>query len=162
MIYLLVGIMLVVLMTIVVLRNQLVRAKNLVDAARADIDAQLVLRSELIPKLIQVTKHYALHESEVLTKIASDRARTLWYEKDDFPQILNKISVIQENYPDLKADASFERLLQEIKKVEDHLLFARRFYNGTTEAYNTKIQRFPASLISNSFGFRAQPYCVAD
>lgn len=152
----------VFVVTFIILYNKLVQALNLVESAFADIDAQLLLRYELIPKLAQITRHYAAYESDVLVEIAVTRSQQLWQENDALPQILTKINFIRENYPDLKSIPSFEELMQKIIQVEEHLLSARRFYNGAVEAYNNLIELFPYSLISGMTGHRKRPYIAAE
>lgn len=156
-----IGVVLVVVLYIA-LRNSLIRSKNLVVSAYADVDAQLLLRYELIPKLVRITEHYMQHETALLVKIVEERTREDSKSADEYSQILNKISVIKENYPELKADSSFDQLMTQIKKVEDHLISARRFYNGVVEVYNSKIAQFPYSIISGASGFHKQPYISAD
>ena len=156
------GALLALAVTFIVLRNTLVQALNLVESAFADIDAQLLLRYELVPKLVQITKHYAAYESDALERIAVTRSRQQWQENRAFPQILPEIDFIRENYPDLKGNRSFEELMQKIVQVEEHLLSARKFYNGAVEAYNRLIELFPNSLISGMTGHRKRPYIAAE
>ncbi len=162
MILLLIGGSLVFLLLIIflVLRNQLIRSENLVDAAFADMDVQLVRRHELIPKLVGVASGYAKHEADLLEEIAKNRTG-IWDKDDDFPQILNKINVIKEAYPDLKADQTFEKLLSQITETQNHLLYSRQFYNGTVEAYNRMISQIPYSFFSSASGHTAKQYVQA-
>ncbi len=157
-----IAVILFLLVLFVVLRNKLITAKNLVDSAYADVDSQLLLRFELIPKLVQITQHYATYEAGILEKIAESRDISIWKESDNYPQILSKIRVIKENHPDLKANMTFEDLMIQIKKVEDHLRSSRRFYNGTVEVYNNRVAQFPYSLISFATGHQQQPYISAE
>lgn len=156
------SILLVLVVILIVLRNRMINALNLVESAFADIDAQLLLRYELIPKLVQITKHYAAYESDALVKAAVMRGRQQWQENHAFPQILPEIAFIKENYPDLKSNHNFEELMQKIIQVEEHLLSARKFYNGAVEAYNKLIELFPYSLISGIAGYRKRPYIAAE
>lgn len=142
---------------IIYVRNRLIGSENLVDAAFADIDAQLLKRYELIPKLIQVASGYAKHEAEVLEKVAQERGN-LQEKSVVISQILNEINVIKENYPDLKADASFEKLMHQIKETENQLLYARQFYNGTVEEYNRLIAQIPYSFFSAMLGHTKKKY----
>ena len=146
MIFLIIGgsLLFLVLIIFLILRNQLIRAENLVDASFADMDVQLVRRHELIPKLVGIASGYAKHEAGLLEEIAKKRTG-IWDKEDDFPQILNKINVIKESYPDLKADQSFEKLLSQITETQNHLLYSRQFYNGVVEAYNAMQEKIPYS-----------------
>ncbi|WP_343635059.1 LemA family protein [Fluviicola sp.] len=149
-ILLIAGILLfVILIIFLILRNSLIRAQNLVDAAFADMDVQLLKRHELIPKLVRVASGYAKHEAVLLEELAEKRAG-IWDKDDNFPQILAKINVIKEAYPDLKADQTFEKLLQQIAETQNHLLYSRQFYNGTVEAYNALQEKIPYSWFAKS------------
>jgi LemA protein len=138
----------------------MIGARNLVEASFADIDAQLLKRYELIPKLIRIAQGYAIHEAKLLEEIAEKR-NSIWSDDDQFPQILNKINVIKEAHPDLKADQSFEKLMTQIRETEDHLLYSRQFYNGTVEAYNRMISQIPYSFFRGIFGHSAKQYVHA-
>lgn len=147
---LLAGILLFVILVIfLILRNRLIRAQNLVDAAFADMDVQLLKRHELIPKLVRVASGYAQHEAVLLEELVEKRAG-IWDKDDQFPQILAKINVIKEAYPELKADQTFEKLLQQITETQNHLLYSRQFYNGTVEAYNSLQEKIPYSWFAKS------------
>ncbi|TSJ46367.1 LemA family protein [Fluviicola chungangensis] len=151
MIFLLTGgaLLFAVLLIFLILRNQLIRSRNLVDAAFADMDVQLLKRHELIPKLVQIAAGYAKHEAVLLEELAEKRTG-IWDKDDQFPQILTKINAIKEAYPDLKADQTFEKLLFQITETQNHLLYSRQFYNGTVEAYNSLQEKIPYSWFAKS------------
>lgn len=155
-----VGIILLIAVLIIVIRNRMIGARNLVEASFADIDAQLLKRYELIPKLVQIAQGYASHEAKLLEELAEKRS-SIWSEDDQFPQILNKINVIKEANPDLKADLNFEKLMTQIRETEDHLLYSRQFYNGTVEVYNRMISQIPYSFFRNAFGHSSKKYVQA-
>jgi LemA protein len=162
MVYLAIGVGIIFLFAvlIIILRNRMIGARNLVEASFADIDAQLLKRYELIPKLIQIAQGYASYEAKLLEELAEKRS-SIWSNDDQFPQILTKINVIKEAYPDLKADLNFEKLMVQIRETEDHLLFSRQFYNGTVEAYNRLISQIPYSFFSHAFGHSSKQYVQA-
>ncbi|MGV3613069.1 MAG: LemA family protein [Fluviicola sp.] len=163
MIFLIIGgsLLFLVLIIFLILRNQLIRAENLVDASFADMDVQLVRRHELIPKLVGIASGYAKHEAGLLEEIAKKRTG-IWDKEDDFPQILTKINVIKEAYPDLKADQSFEKLLAQIRETENHLLYSRQFYNGVVEAYNAMQEKIPYSWFAKSGKHTKRNYVQAN
>ena len=163
MIFLLIGGSLVFLILVIflILRNQLIRSENLADAAFADIDVQLVRRHELIPKLVEIASGYAKHEAVLLEEIAKKRTG-IWDKDDDFPQILNKINVIKEANPDLKADQTFEKLLSQIIETQNHLLYSRQFYNGVVEAYNGLQEKIPYSWFAKSGNHSKRNYVHAN
>lgn len=137
-------VLILIIVLAVVFNNQLIGARNLVESSFADMDVQLLKRHELIPKLVQIASGYAKHEAVLLEELAQKRTG-IWDKTDDFPQILNKINLIKEAYPDLKADQSFEKLLHQITETENHLLYSRQFYNGAVEAYNSLQEKIPYS-----------------
>ena len=147
-----IGCILVLLIFVILIRNQMIGARNLVEASFADIDAQLLKRYELIPKLIQIAQGYAGHEAKLLEELAEKRS-SIWSNDDQFPQILSKINVIKEAHPDLKADQNFEK--------QDHLLYSRQFYNGAVEAYNRMISQIPYNFFRGVFGHSAKQYVQA-
>lgn len=156
-IYIFVGLLAFGLLLFVVLRNQLIGSQNLVDAAFADMDALLLKRYELIPKLVQITKGYAAHEARVLEEIAAKRS-DVFHSDDSMEKLRGKIQLIKEAYPDLKADSTFDRLMEQITETENQLLYSRQFYNGTVEQYNRRIESFPYSLFSQKQGFTKKKY----
>jgi len=151
MIFLLIGgaVLVTILIIFLILRNQLIGSRNLVEAAFADMDVQLLKRHELIPKLVQIASGYAKHEAVLLEELAKKRTG-IWDKDDQFPQILSKINIIKEAYPDLKADQAFEKLLLQITEIQNHLLYSRQFYNGAVEAYNSLQEKIPYSWFVKS------------
>ncbi|ASS50700.1 MAG: hypothetical protein A3D31_14155 [Candidatus Fluviicola riflensis] len=147
----------------IALYNRLVKSRNLVQSAFADIDVNLNKRFVLIPNLVAITKNYAQYESSLLEKLVQERSgNSAIQEKSALDEKVSnafkKISVVVENYPDLKANHTFLKLMEDLGEIEDHLLYARRFYNGTTRVYNTDIQSFPAVIVAKLFGFTPSPF----
>lgn len=153
----------VVLLIIVlwVIYNGLVSAKNVVNEAFSGIDIQLKKRYELIPNLIEAVKGYNAHEAETLKKIVESRSavgRNLSETMDNDNSItgaLKSFRISVEAYPDLRANTQFLKLMDNLSTVENELAMARRYYNGATRDFNTKIQVFPAVMIAGPFGFKA-------
>lgn len=160
-IFLLVIIIVVCVIVFIILRNVLIGSRNLVDAAFADIDALLLKRYELIPKLVQIAKGYAEHESTLLEEIANKRL-DVFHLGDSLQQTRSKIQLIKEAYPELKADSNFERLMNQITETENQLLYSRQFYNGTVESFNRKIESIPYSFFSAQLGFTKKKYIEVD
>ncbi|MBL1280896.1 MAG: LemA family protein [Fluviicola sp.] len=138
--------------------NRLVRAQNVVDEAFSGIDVQLKKRFTLIPQLVDVTKAYNKHESNMLERIVKLRSGASLQETADNDQkvtsTLNLLKITVEDYPELKANTQFLKLMDNLSAVENDLSMARRYYNGATRDYNTKIEVFPAVLIAGKFGFK--------
>jgi LemA protein len=144
--------------SIVIIRNRLIRARNLVQTALADIDAYLLKRHELIPRLVQLAHTYSVYETDTLVKMVETRKD----QNTVTAQLTSTFQLIKENYPNLQADGQYEQLMEAIQTTEDHLLFARRFYNGTVEAYNRMLATIPYSFLSSFLGHRAQQYISAN
>ena len=150
--------------------NELVAKRNQVRAAWADIDVQLQRRHDLVPQLASTVKGYADHERSTLSAVTQLRTLALsggsiterGKAEDALSAQITQLLALQENYPDLKASGNFLQLQHDLVDVEDHLQYARRFYNGAVREYNTQIQHFPELLFAAPFGFRAQEFFQAD
>lgn len=155
------GLIVLLLLIFWSLYNGLVRAKNVVNEGFSGIDVQLKKRFELIPNLIEAVKGYNAHEAEVLEKIVANRSgigQSLSETASNDRSItsaLKNFRVHVEAYPDLKANTQFLKLMDNLSQVENELALARRYYNGATRDYNTKIQIFPGVLVANMLSFKA-------
>jgi len=141
--------------------NRLVKDRNQVRSAWSDIDVQLTRRHDLVPQLVDAVKAYAGYERSTLEAVTalrtrSDQAARLAEKADLEDQLqagIEKLIAVAEAYPDLKADGNFLALQRQLTEVEDHLQYARRFYNGAVRIYNTRIETFPHLLVARPFGF---------
>ena len=150
--------------------NRLVRLRNQVRTAWADIDVQLQRRHDLVPQLVATVKGYAGHEHALLAAVTELRARAmatpepgrLGAIEGSLQSALGKLVLLAEAYPDLKASGNFLQLQRDLVDVEDHLQFARRFYNGAVRDYNDATQRFPDLLLANAFRFEPSAFFETD
>ena len=157
---------LAVLAPAVWLYNRLVADRNLVRQGFADIDVQLKRRADLVPSLVEAVRAYAAHEKALLTSVAEVRAAAMaaprpaerFTHERVLGERLEKLVLLQESYPALKADANFRDLAQKLVEIEDHLQYARRFYNGAVQQYLTRIESFPDVIMAKAFGFRPMPF----
>ncbi len=141
--------------------NRLVRLRNQVRTAWADIDVQLQRRHDLVPQLVTAVKGYASHESALLQSVTELRTQALKLHtpaqlgeiEAALEQALARLLVLQEAYPDLKASENFLQLQHDLVDTEDQLQYARRFYNGAVRDNNDARQRFPDLLVARSLGF---------
>ena len=138
--------------------NRLVRFRNNRENAFADIDVQLKQRHDLIPQLVEAVKGYMKHESETLTKITQARTAAMSAQSIDqkiaaenqLSAALRGLTVSVEAYPDLKANANFMQLQEEMADIENKLAAVRRYFNSATKEYNIPRQscgryvRFPS------------------
>lgn len=146
--------------------NRLVADRNQVQAAWSDIDVQLMRRHELVPQLVTTVKAYAAYEKATLAAVTELRTRSEAAAhlpekaavEAQLEAALHRIAVVAEDYPDLKADQNFRQLQTELTTIEDHIQYARRFYNGAVRMLNTRIQSFPHLLIARPLQFRAAEF----
>lgn len=154
----------------VVAYNGLISLRARVDNAWAQIDVQLKRRFDLIPNLVNTVKGYAQHERETLEKVTEARTKYMSAQTPDekmeannqLAGVLGRLFAVAESYPDLKANASFLDLQNQLKETEDKIGFSRQFYNDTAMKYNVDIARVPTSIIASIFGFKGRPYFEAE
>ena len=158
------------LVWMIIIYNLLVRDKIRVLTGWSDIDVQLKRRHDLIPKLVEAVKQYAAFESATLTTITELRTRSEKSNQVDeiadtetaLESEIKQILVLAEAYPDLKASQSFLDLQHNLTNVEEHIQYARRYYNGAVRNLNTRIETFPDLLIAKFFRYRYANYFQAD
>ena len=144
-----------------VIYNRLIRDKNRVAEGWSDIDVQLKLRHNLVPNLVSATKQYAKYEQAVLTTVIelrnqSDEVSNVNEKgqlEEQLGNNLQKLIALVEQYPDLKANTNFMKLQQELVDIEQHIQYARRYYNGAVRNYNTSIEHFPNLIVAKLFSF---------
>lgn len=149
--------------------NRLVRLRNQVRAGWSDIDVQLTRRHDLVPLLVEAVRAYAGHEQAAFERVTTLRSAAmstnsptrLAMAEAALEQEVGRLLAIEEAYPELKASANFLQLQRDLVEVEDHLQFARRFYNGAVRQLNDGVQRFPDLLVAGAFGFRPAEFFEA-
>ena len=149
----------IILITILVLYNNLVKARNQVKQAESGIDVYLNQRFDLIPNLVECVKAYSKHEKEIFTEIANLRSSYMKQPKDiknseNLNNKMNQLIAVAENYPELKASEQYLNLQRTLTKLESQLQAARRIYNTEVTSYNNKISVIPSNLIASLFGFK--------
>jgi len=146
---------------LIIIYNLFVRDKNRVLAAWSDIDVQLKRRHDLIPKLIDAIKQYAAYESSTLSAITTLRSESVdatgierkGQIESELSTKLHQLIALAEDYPDLKANQSFLDLQKNLTDVENHIQYARRYYNGTVRNLNIRVDSFPDMFIARFFRF---------
>jgi LemA protein len=150
--------------------NGLVKLRNRIENAWAQIDVQLTRRYDLIPNLVETVKGYASHESETLEAVTQARNMAVSAEgvgdkaqaDNMLTGALKSLFAVSEAYPDLKANQGFLDLQEELTATEGRVAYARQFYNDTVYKYNTKIQTFPTVVVAGMFRFSEREYFEAD
>jgi LemA protein len=140
--------------------NRLIRNRNRVSEAWAGIDVQLQKRAELVPNLVQTVKGYAAHETAVFEEVAHIRATgetrvdARAKQETALSRSLGRLFALAEDYPDLKASEGFQQLHNSLIEIENHLQFARRYYNGAVRDNNNVVESFPSNLVAGLFNFK--------
>lgn len=149
--------------------NSLVSMREGVTEKLSTIDVLLQRRADLIPNLVNTVKGYAEHEQEAIkavsdarTKYASSGTASEKAQADaEMTSALSRLLMVAENYPELKADANFRQLSDELAGTENRISVGRQDYNSAAKEYNTKIIRFPSNIIAGMFGLEKAPYFEA-
>jgi len=138
-------------------------------------------RLDLIPNLVATVKGYAKHESEVFTQIAEARSKAggvmnvsadvlnnpesfkkFQQAQGELSGALQRLLVVQERYPELKADQNFLALQDQLEGTENRIAVERGRFNDVVKQYNVLIRQFPNSIIANMSGFREKAYFAAE
>ena len=162
----LVALVFVVLLWIAGAYNGLVRLRNQLENAWAQIDVQLKRRHDLIPNLVETVKGYAKHERETFEKVTQARnmavsAKTVGERaqaENVLTGALKSLFAVAEAYPELKANQNFLALQEELTSPENKISFSRQFYNDTVMTFNTRIEVFPTNFIAGMFHFTRQDF----
>src|SRR5262245_12404780 len=153
-----VAVLLLLVLFYVFFRNSIIRMRNQADEAWSGIDVQLKRRHDLVPNLVESVKGYATHERETFEKVTQARAAAMQASgpaeaskaESQLSAALGGLRVVAEQYPQLRATENFQQLQRNLSELEDEIQAARRIYNSNVQAYNTRIQQFPGSLIAGS------------
>lgn len=153
--------------------NRLIKLRNEITNAFAQIDVQLKRRHDLIPNLVEVARKYLEHERETLERVTAARAqvvaatdlvrsqpnqagpiKSLNLAEGVLSSAMGRFQAIVEAYPELKADESLRDLSEELTHTENKVAFSRQLFNDATLDYNNSAQQFPANLVAGVFGFK--------
>jgi LemA protein len=147
-------------------RNRFVSMEEDTRSRWAQVENQLRRRSDLIPNLVSTVQGYAKQEREIFENIANARARLAGAKdigekidaSNELSGALSRLLVITENYPQLKSDAAFTRLMDELSGTENRISVERMRYNEAVQGYNTQLRRFPGSVVASLSGFKRAVY----
>lgn len=162
------SIILVVIPIIYVVKvyNKLTKLNNRVDSNWSDIDILLKQRSDLIPNIVNSVKGYTKHENATLTNVTKAREKVVnasnrkeeIESNNELDNELSSIFLLNEKYPDLKGDKSFNKLIDNLSEIEDKISISRKDYNDSVLKYMNSIEVFPANIVSSLFGFKEEYY----
>ena len=157
---------------LIIIYNRLVALRQTRNNAFSDIDVQLKQRYNLVPQLVESVKGYAAHEKSVFENVTEARAQVgkagsgsgagRIKAEGILGGALMGLLAVAEDYPDLKADQNFQKLMAELSDIENKIAASRRFFNSATNELNTAVQQFPANMIAGKFGFTAEEFFEID
>ncbi len=168
--YVIAGVVVVVLvLAIIGIYNSLVKLRNRVDNAWAQVDVQLKRRYDLIPNLVETVKGYASHEKSTFEQVVEARNRALaagtveeQAQAENFlTGALRQLFALAESYPDLKASQNFSELQAQLAETENKIAVSRQIYNDSVLTFNNKVQTVPSNMVAAMTGFSVKPFFEA-
>jgi LemA protein len=149
--------------------NSFVTEEEAIKSQWAQVENQLQRRNDLIPNLVESVKGYAQHEESVYKDIADARSKLLAAKSPDETiqaanqqtSALGRLLAVVENYPQLRANEQFNRLMDELSGTENRIATERQRYNERVQTYNTSRRQFPGNLTARAFGFKEYPFFEA-
>jgi LemA protein len=164
------GIAVFLVLFVILTYNRLVKLRNRIEAAWAQIDVQLKRRHDLIPNLVETVKGYASHERETLEAVTKARQQAVAatgvenqaQAENMLTGALRQLFAVSEAYPDLKANENFLALQEELTGTEGRIAFSRQFYNEQVLAYDNALETFPTNLVAGAFNFEPKVYFEAE
>jgi len=161
-----VGVLLLLGLIFILIRNSMIGSRNRVDESWSGIDVQLKRRHDLVPNLVEAVKGYAQHEQKTFENVTKARAQAMEAHgarqasqaEGQLDRALADLRAVAEQYPDLRATENFQQLSRNLSELEDEIQASRRIYNSNVQAYNTKIQIFPNSVVAGMGGFTAREF----
>lgn len=171
--YIIIGVIVVIMLIVIMFvgrYNGLVELQEKVNGEYANIEVQLERRADLIPNLVNTVKGYMSHEQDIIDSITSARENLLHASNpkeaaeadQQLTNAINALMVVVENYPDLKANANFISLQDELAGTENRIAVARKDYNDAVRDYNGKIKTIPNNIIASIAGFKEMDYFEAN
>jgi LemA protein len=164
--WILIAAVVVLALVVVLLYNRLVRLRNRVENAWAQIEVQLRRRYDLIPNLVETVKGYASHERATFEEVT--RARTAAQEAGTVPeqaqaenlltQAIGRLFAVAEDYPELRATENFQQLQAQLEETEGKIAVSRQVYNDAVLTYDTALETVPTNIVGNVFSFEEKPY----
>lgn len=162
--YIIIGVLLLLLIIGFIILNSFIKLNNKVNEAFATMDVYLKKRWDLIPNLVETVKGYAKHEKDTLEEVI--KLRNGDYDilnnnekisaNEKVTKGINRIMLLAESYPELKASDNFRNLSKELTRTEDEIAQSRKYYNATVRVFNNKVEMFPSSIFAKVFGYQTK------
>lgn len=150
--------------------NGLISKEETVNTAWSNLQSQYQRRADLIPNLVNTVKGYASHENETLTKVVEarakatslmvnaedltpERAKQIQEAQSELSNLVGRLLMVQENYPELKASEQFSELQAQLEGTENRIAESRRTYNESAKEFNVSVRKFPTNIVAGIFGF---------
>ena len=164
-IYVVIAVIIIIVIYAIVLFNSFSSLDNKVKEAFSTMDIYLKKRWDLVPNLVEVVKSYAKHEKDTLEEITKLRGNTYDDMSNDekiktnvkLNKDIDKIMLLVEAYPELKASDNFKDLSDKLVKIEDDIANSRKYYNGTVRIFNNKVEMFPNNIFAKIFSYKSKP-----
>jgi len=164
--WIILGVVALLVVALVLFYNRLIRLRNRVENAWAQVDVQLKRRYDLIPNLVETVKGYASHERETFEAVTNARARAQQATgpaeqgaaEGLLSAALGRLIAVAEAYPELQADENFRQLQEELAQTENRIAVSRQVYNDTVLTYNTAIQTVPGVFVAGPLGFTKRDF----
>jgi LemA protein len=159
----------VAVVLLVSLYNKLVRGRNAVDNAWAQIDVQLRRRHDLVPNLVETVKGYAAHERGTFESVAAARTAAMTATgpaqqaaaESRLTNALKSLFAVAEAYPQLQAGRNFAELQAELSDTENRIAYSRQYYNDAVLTYNNSVQTVPTNIVAGMSGFSTREFFTA-
>ena len=166
--YIIIGIavlLVLLVLWLIVSYNGFVKLAANCEEGFATMDVYLKKRYDLIPNLVETVKGYAAHESKTLEAVVAARSAVAsssttaekLQNENVLTGTLRSLFAVAEAYPDLKANANFIELMEQLKHVEEDIANSRKYYNAVVKRFNIKCRTFPSAIVANIFSFSAKP-----
>jgi LemA protein len=165
-----IAIFIVLALFVVGVYNKLVRLRNRVENAWAQVDVQLRRRYDLIPNLVETVKGYASHERTTFEEVT--KARTAAQEARTVPeqaqaenmltQAIGRLFAVAEEYPELRATENFQQLQAQLADTEQKIAVSRQVYNDVVLTYDTALETVPTNIVAGMFNFEEKQYFEID
>jgi LemA protein len=165
-IWIVLGLVAVIILWLVAAYNGLIRDRNRVDNAWAQVDVQLKRRYDLIPNVVETVKGYAAHEQQTFERVTQARSAAQAAEgpaeqaeaENFLTSALRQLFAVAEAYPELRASENFQGLQAELSETENRIAVSRQIYNDTVLTFNNKVQQVPTNIVASMFGFNEREF----